>query len=65
MILYLQYLQKRFGQTTRLAASLAYSLQMILYMGIVLYAPAIALEALTGISNVTAIFVIGIFKFFI
>lgn len=28
-------------------------------MGIAVYAPAIALEALTGISNVTAILVIG------
>ena len=27
------YLEKRFGYSTRLAASLAFSLQMILYMG--------------------------------
>lgn len=55
----LQYLEKRFGATSRLCASLAYSLQMILYMGIVLYAPALALEAITNISKPNAILLIG------
>lgn len=55
-----EYLEKRFGKTTRLCASLAYSLQMILYMGIVLYAPALALEAVTGLDKVTAILSLGI-----
>lgn len=32
---------------------------MILYQGIVLYAPALALEALTGISQVAAILGVG------
>lgn len=32
---------------------------MILYMGIVLYAPAIALEAVTGMSKTSAILSIG------
>ncbi|KRT80548.1 hypothetical protein AMK59_8463 [Oryctes borbonicus] len=55
-----EYLERRFGQSVRLAASLCYSLQMILYMGIVLYAPALALEALTGISQVSAILSVGL-----
>ncbi|XP_036334226.1 putative sodium-dependent multivitamin transporter [Rhagoletis pomonella] len=55
-----EYLERRFGHSTRLAASLAYSVQMILYMGIVLYAPALALEAVTGVSKTTAILVIGL-----
>uniref|UniRef100_V5GM94 Putative sodium-dependent multivitamin transporter n=1 Tax=Anoplophora glabripennis TaxID=217634 RepID=V5GM94_ANOGL len=55
-----EYLERRFGKTARLAASLSYTLQMTLYMGIVLYAPALALEALTGISQVTAILSVGI-----
>jgi sodium-coupled monocarboxylate transporter 8/12 len=55
----LQYLERRFGKASRLAASLSYSLQMTLYMGVVLYAPALALEALTGISKVTAILSVG------
>lgn len=56
---FFKYLEKRFGNTTRLCASIAYSLQMILYMGIVLYAPALALEAITGMSKVAAILTIG------
>ncbi|XP_037949262.1 putative sodium-dependent multivitamin transporter [Teleopsis dalmanni] len=54
-----EYLERRFGHATRLVASLAYSVQMILYMGIVLYAPALALEAVTGIHKNTAILAIG------
>ncbi|XP_076230903.1 putative sodium-dependent multivitamin transporter [Calliopsis andreniformis] len=53
-----EYLQKRFGTAARLAASFAFQLQLLLYSGVVLYAPALALEATTGIS--TAVSVIGI-----
>jgi len=55
-----EYLERRFGYATRLAASMAFTLQMILYMGIALYAPALALEAVTGISKGTAILVLGL-----
>lgn len=55
-----EYLERRFGASTRLCASIAYSLQMILYMGIVLYAPALALEAVTGITKTNAILIIGL-----
>lgn len=55
-----QYLEKRFGKPTRLAASLAFSLQMILYMGIVLYTPALTLEAVTGMSRAWAILSVGL-----
>ncbi|XP_045471086.1 putative sodium-dependent multivitamin transporter [Harmonia axyridis] len=55
-----EYLEKRFGKTTRTIASLLYTFQMVLYMGIVLYAPAIALEALTGINRVSAILSVGL-----
>ncbi|EDV35857.1 uncharacterized protein Dana_GF12676 [Drosophila ananassae] len=55
-----EYLERRFGQATRLAASLAFTIQMMLYMGIALYTPALALEAVTGIPRTTAIVVIGL-----
>ncbi|KAJ3656767.1 hypothetical protein Zmor_015816 [Zophobas morio] len=55
-----EYLERRFGKASRLAASLSYTLQMTLYMGVVLYAPALALEALTGISKVAAILSVGL-----
>nr|CAH7751224.1 unnamed protein product [Callosobruchus chinensis] len=58
--LFLPYLERRFGKTSRLAASLSYTLQMTLYMGVVLYAPALALEALTGISQLAAILSVGL-----
>lgn len=54
-----QYLEKRFGKVARLSASLAYVIQMNLYMGIALYAPSLALEALTGISRTAAILSVG------
>lgn len=55
-----EYLERRFGRATRLCASLAYTTQMVLYMGIVLYAPAIALEAVTGMKKELAIIAIGV-----
>lgn len=55
----LQYLERRFGISVRITASLIYTLYMTLYMGIVLYAPAIALEALTGLSQDQSILVVG------
>uniref|UniRef100_T1GTZ6 Uncharacterized protein n=1 Tax=Megaselia scalaris TaxID=36166 RepID=T1GTZ6_MEGSC len=55
-----EYLELRFGAPTRLITSIAYSTQMILYMGIVLYAPALALEAVTGMDKTIAILAIGL-----
>ncbi|KAL0269459.1 UNVERIFIED_CONTAM: hypothetical protein PYX00_007183 [Menopon gallinae] len=55
-----EYLERRFGAATRLVASLAFSLQMILYMGIVVFAPALALETLTEVDQITSVFIIGI-----
>lgn len=55
-----QYLEKRFGRYTRLFTSMAFSAQMILYMAMVLYAPAIALEAVTGLSLVSSITLVGL-----
>lgn len=60
-----EYLERRFGKVARLSASISYSLQMILYMGIVLYAPALALEALTGLNkNISVVIVGGVCTFY-
>lgn len=56
----MQYLQKRFGTPTRLLASVAFFLQLLLYTGVVLYAPALALEATTDISRSLSVIGIGL-----
>ncbi|XP_068631140.1 putative sodium-dependent multivitamin transporter [Battus philenor] len=55
-----EYLELRFGPQIRLLASLTYTLQMILYNGIVLYAPAIVLESVTGMDRLISILVVGL-----
>lgn len=55
-----EYLETRFGYSTRLIASLVFTIQMTLYMGIVLYAPALALQVVSGINLTLSISVLGI-----
>ena len=46
-----EYLQLRFNKTVRLSVSFLFCLQMVLYMAIVCYAPALALIQVTGLLN--------------
>ncbi|XP_043584708.1 putative sodium-dependent multivitamin transporter [Bombus pyrosoma] len=55
-----EYLYKRFGKAARLAGSFAFMLQLLLYSGVVLYAPALALEATTGISTTASVIGMGL-----
>ncbi|VVC33669.1 Sodium/solute symporter [Cinara cedri] len=55
-----EYLEKRFGRSTKMLTSIAFSTQMIFYMSVVLYAPSIALKTVTGISIVSSITLVGL-----
>ncbi|KAL4240018.1 hypothetical protein ACF0H5_000813 [Mactra antiquata] len=55
-----EYLEHRFSKGVRTAGSLTFCTQMILYMAIVLYAPSLALNAVTGFPLWTAIISVGI-----
>lgn len=55
-----EYFTKRFGYSTRIYMSVIFTGQTILVMGIVLFAPVLALEAATGIDRNTAICLIGL-----
>jgi len=53
-----EYLELRFDKSVRLLASACFTLQMVLYMAIVVYAPALALSQVTGFNLDIACFVI-------
>ncbi|RUS75238.1 hypothetical protein EGW08_017003 [Elysia chlorotica] len=55
-----EYLEKRFNKGVRTAASLTFVLQMILYMALVLYAPSLALNAVTGFTLWGAVISVGV-----
>lgn len=55
-----EYLERRFGKATRLTMSATFVIQMVLYMAVVLYAPAVALSAVTGISKWLSIISVGL-----
>ena len=50
MTLSLKYLEWRFDKKTRLLGSACFTLQMVLYMAIVVYTPALALSQ--GMSSI-------------
>lgn len=54
-----EYLEKRFSRGVRLIGTCIFSLQMIIYMSIVLYGPSLALNAVTGLSLWGAIVSVG------
>ncbi|XP_056101693.1 sodium-coupled monocarboxylate transporter 2 [Rhinichthys klamathensis goyatoka] len=55
-----EYLELRFGKLVRVSATLIYIIQTILYTGVVVYAPALALNQVTGFDLWGSIFATGI-----
>nr|XP_008521169.1 PREDICTED: sodium-coupled monocarboxylate transporter 2 [Equus przewalskii] len=55
-----EYLQLRFNKLVRYAATVIYIVQTILYTGVVVYAPALALNQVTGFDLWGSVFATGI-----
>ncbi|XP_078071328.1 solute carrier family 5 member 6a [Mustelus asterias] len=55
-----EYLELRFNKATRLCGTLTFIFQMVIYMGVVLYAPALALNAVTGFDLWGAVLTMGL-----
>uniref|UniRef100_A0A8C5I864 Sodium-dependent multivitamin transporter n=1 Tax=Gouania willdenowi TaxID=441366 RepID=A0A8C5I864_GOUWI len=55
-----EYLELRFNKTVRICGTLTFIFQMVIYMGVVLYAPALALNAVTGFDLWGAVLAMGL-----
>ncbi|XP_040266359.1 sodium-coupled monocarboxylate transporter 2 [Bufo bufo] len=55
-----EYLELRFHRSVRYAATIMYIIQTILYTGVVVYAPALALNQVTGFDLWGSVFATGI-----
>ncbi|OWF49417.1 Sodium-coupled monocarboxylate transporter 2 [Mizuhopecten yessoensis] len=55
----IRYLELRFSKGVRTAGSMTFSVQMLLYMALVLYAPSLALNAVTGFTLWGSVIAIG------
>ncbi|XP_027010015.2 solute carrier family 5 member 6a isoform X1 [Tachysurus fulvidraco] len=55
-----QYLELRFNKTVQICGTLTFIFQMVIYMGVVLYAPALALNAVTGFDLWGAVLAMGL-----
>nr|XP_012643687.1 sodium-dependent multivitamin transporter isoform X1 [Microcebus murinus]XP_012643688.1 sodium-dependent multivitamin transporter isoform X1 [Microcebus murinus]XP_012643689.1 sodium-dependent multivitamin transporter isoform X1 [Microcebus murinus]XP_012643690.1 sodium-dependent multivitamin transporter isoform X1 [Microcebus murinus]XP_012643691.1 sodium-dependent multivitamin transporter isoform X1 [Microcebus murinus]XP_012643692.1 sodium-dependent multivitamin transporter isoform X1 [M len=55
-----EYLELRFNKTVRVCGTVTFIFQMVIYMGVVLYAPSLALNAVTGFDLWLSVLTLGI-----
>ncbi|XP_055362289.1 solute carrier family 5 member 6a isoform X2 [Betta splendens] len=55
-----EYLELRFNRVVRICGTVTFIFQMVIYMGVVLYAPALALNAVTGFDLWGAVLAMGL-----
>ncbi len=55
-----EYLEKRFGYSARALGSVLFGLFQIGRMGVVMYLPALALQAVTGLAPIPCILIMGV-----
>ncbi|XP_039094427.1 sodium-dependent multivitamin transporter isoform X1 [Hyaena hyaena] len=55
-----EYLELRFNKAVRICGTVTFIFQMVIYMGVVLYAPSLALNAVTGFDLWLSVLTIGI-----
>nr|XP_057912014.1 solute carrier family 5 member 6 isoform X2 [Doryrhamphus excisus] len=55
-----QYLELRFNKTVRICGTLTFIFQMVIYMGVCMYTPAFALNAVTGFDLWVVVVVTGL-----
>ncbi|XP_059261304.1 sodium-dependent multivitamin transporter isoform X1 [Mustela nigripes] len=55
-----EYLELRFNKAVRVCGTVTFIFQMVIYMGVVLYAPSLALNAVTGFDLWLSVLTLGI-----
>ncbi|XP_006835264.1 PREDICTED: sodium-dependent multivitamin transporter [Chrysochloris asiatica] len=55
-----EYLELRFNKAVRVCGTLTFIFQMVIYMGVVLYAPSLALNAVTGFDLWLSVLTLGL-----
>ncbi|XP_060042710.1 sodium-dependent multivitamin transporter isoform X2 [Erinaceus europaeus] len=55
-----EYLELRFNKAVRICGTVTFIFQMVIYMGVVLYAPSLALNAVTGLDLWLSVLTLGI-----
>ncbi|XP_027480081.1 sodium-dependent multivitamin transporter isoform X3 [Zalophus californianus] len=55
-----EYLELRFNKAVRVCGTMTFIFQMVIYMGVVLYAPSLALNAVTGFDLWLSVLTLGV-----